>query len=103
MRIEISENVEFQSDPILVLLCFVKGSVTHENFMRELCLFYKAWHKMSRHAPSSRDLMVYVCDTRRDCNIMIMLYEELMTRTSRRDDRIMILLYDYDMSSRSYA
>ena len=100
MRIEISKNVEFQSDPILMLLCFVIYGVTHENFMRELCLFYKALNDLSRYARSSRDLMMYLVEM---CIIMILLYEDLMTRTSRRDLDITKLLYDYDMSSRSYV
>lgn len=100
MRIEISKNVEFQSDPILMLLCFVIYGVTHENFMRELCLFYKALNDLSRYARSSRDLMMYLVEM---CIIMILLYEDLMTRTSRRDLDITTLLYDYDMSSRSHV
>ncbi len=94
MRIEISKNVEFQSDPILMLLCFVKGGVTHENFMRELCLFYKALNDLSRYARSSRDLMMYLVEM---CIIMILLYCDIMTCTSRRD-----LMIDCVISSRSY-
>ena len=48
MRIEITKNVEFQSDPILMLLCFVKGGVTHENFMCELCVLYMIINDLSR-------------------------------------------------------
>ena len=100
MRIEISKNVEFQSDPILMLLCFVIDGVTHENFMRELCLFYKALNDLSRYARSSRDLMMYLVEM---CIIMILLYEDLMTYTSRLDLDIMILLYNCNISSRSYV
>jgi hypothetical protein len=104
-RIEITENVEFQSDPILMLLCFVIDGVTHENFMRELCLFYMTVHKMSRDARSNRDLIMYLVEM---YSIMILLYLDIMTYASRRDLMIvssrfydiMISLYDCMISSR---
>ncbi len=77
-----------------MLLCFVKGGVTHENFMRELCLFYKTLNDLSRYARSSRDLMMYLVEI---CIIMILLYCDIMTCTSRRD-----LMIDCVISSRSY-
>lgn len=113
MRIEITKNVEFQSDPILMLLCFVIDGVTHENFMRELCLFYKALNDLSSDARSSRDLMMYLVEM---CDIMILLYLDIMTydiveilyndtmidlRVSSRSYDITILLY-YDMISSRY-
>jgi len=98
MRIKITENVEFQSDPILMLLCFVKGGVTHENFIRELCLFYKALNDLSIDARSSRDLMMYLVEI---IDIMILLYLDIMTYD------IVEILYndtviDLCVSSRSY-